>query len=157
MSRDTADYENANFDRVSSDGTQRDLEEQPPSNKLSIHEATMTLVLVSMSASFLSLPFAFYHMGIPLAIFSCLTIALLSYFSAMMLLKTKELTPGRFESIYDISYLLMGRPSIFIVIIVAVMKTAGPLIMYYILIGDSLSLIAKYALIDPTLNESEQD
>lgn len=83
--------------------------------------------------------------------------AFLSYISAMMLLKTKELTPGRLESIYDIAYLLMGRPSIFFVTVVTVMRTAGSLVMYFMFFGDTLSLLAQKVLIDSTLNESKQD
>ena len=67
----------------------------------------------------------------------------------MMQLKTKDLTPRRYESLYEIGYLLVGRPAIFVVCIVCFLNNTGALIMYYILVGDTLSSFAEQGLIGP--------
>ena len=64
------------------------------------------------------MPYAILHMGIYLGLGSIVLMALLSHFSTMMHLKVKDLTPRRYESMYEIAYLLTGRPSIFIFCIV---------------------------------------
>jgi len=96
-----------------------------------------------MGGCVLGMPYVYYHMGIPLALVSSIIMGFIAYFSAIMLLKTKDLTPRRYESIYEIAFLLMGRPALFVVNIVVFLATFGPLILYYIVFGDVLSEFAK--------------
>ena len=85
------------------------------------------------------MPYAILHMGIYLGLGSIVLMALLSHFSTMMHLKVKDLTPRRYESMYEIAYLLTGRPSIFIFCIVMMFANFSACIMYYMIIGDSFS------------------
>lgn len=71
------------------------------------------LVAYNIGGGILGLPFAFYNMGIPLAIFLSVWISIFSAIASMMLLKVKDLTPRRYESMYEIAFLLLGRQSIF--------------------------------------------
>ena len=74
-----------------------------------------------------------------MGILVCFICAVLSHFSSMLYLKTKDLTPRKYESVYEIAYLLVGRPSIFVVCGVLFAANLGAVIMYYIIIGDTLS------------------
>ena len=65
----------------------------------------------------LGTPYAFYHLGIVNAIILCLVIAIASQASVMIYLRTKDLTPRKYESVYEIAYLLNGRNAIFLVIL----------------------------------------
>ena len=91
------------------------------------------------------MPYAFHHLGISMGIFICFLSAVLSHFSSMLYLKTKDLTPRRYESVYEIAYLLVGRPSIFVVCGVLFAANLGAVIMYYIIIGDTLSSLITQA------------
>ena len=86
----------------------------------------------------------------------CFICAVLSHFSSMLYLKTKDLTPRRYESVYEIAYLLVGRPSIFVVCGVLFAANMGAVVMYYIIIGDTLSSLITQALI-PSEGLTEQD
>ena len=69
----------------------------------------LALVAANVGGGILGLPYAFYHMGIPLAIFMCVSVGILAGTSCMMYLKVKDLTPRRYESMYEIAFLLLGR------------------------------------------------
>ena len=66
-------------------------------------------------------------------------VAISAHISSIMYLKVKDLTPRRQESIYEIAYLLLGRKSIFIVCIVMFATNLAAMILYYIIIGDTVS------------------
>ena len=78
-------------------------------------------------------------MGFFLGTITCFFICLLSHLSTHMYLKTKDLTPRRYESVYEIAYLLTGRPSIFFVVFIFLLNNVGSIVMYYIIIGDIFS------------------
>ena len=88
------------------------------------------------------MPFAFYHLGIPLAVFLVLLIAILSSISAMMLLKVKDLTPRRYKSLYEIAFLILGRYSIFFVCTILLITMYGFLVLYYTLMADIITSFA---------------
>lgn len=88
------------------------------------------------------MPFAFYRMGIPLAVFSVVSIAIMSSISAVMLLKVKDLTPRRYESLYEIAFLLLGRQSIFVVCTIMLIMMFGFLVLYYTIMADIITSFA---------------
>ena len=102
------------------------------------------------------MPFAFYRMGIPLAVFSVVSIAIMSSISAVMLLKVKDLTPRRYESLYEIAFLLLGRQSIFYVSVITIIMMYGFLIMYYTLMGDIITSFFKEILIESNANKTAE-
>ena len=75
------------------------------------------------------MPFAFYRMGLFLAIITCFFIGILSHFANVMYLKVKDLTPRKLESVYEIAYLLFGRLSIFVVCFIMFMTNFALIIM----------------------------
>ena len=89
------------------------------------------------------MPFAFYHLGVVLTVVGMLTMTILNHVSTMMYMKVKDLTPQRYESIYEIFFLLFGRPSIFLVCAVMFISNLGALIMQYIIIGNILNSFAE--------------
>ena len=54
------------------------------------------------------------------------------------MLHTKDLTPRKYESLYEIGYILMGRWSIFIICAVLFMTNFGTVVLYFIIFGDTL-------------------
>ena len=110
----------------------------------------------NIGGGILGMPYAFYHLGVSMGLFTCFAMAILSHFSSMLYLKTKDLTPRRYESVYEIAYLLVGRPSIFVVCGVLFAANMGAVIMYYIIIGDTMSSLTTQAII-PTAGLSERD
>ena len=111
----------------------------PKSHKLSIMETSLALVATNIGGGILGIPYAFYHLGMINGILMCVGCAGLAHVSAMMYLATKDLTPRKYESIYELSYLLMGRCSIFGVSGTLLVSNAAMMIMYYIIIGDTIS------------------
>ena len=59
-----------------------------------------------------------------------------------MYLAVKDLTPRRYESIYEIAYLLLGRSSIFILCSIIYTCNLCAMVMYYIVIGDTTGRLA---------------
>lgn len=114
----------------------------------------MALIAANIGGGILGLPYAFYHLGLFYGIISCVIVAILSHLSTIMHLKTKDLTPRRYESVYEIAFLLMGRPSIFFVCIIMFLANMGSIIMYYIIIGDTMSSLTTQALIVPAEGKS---
>ena len=55
----------------------------------------------------------------------------------MIYLRTKDLTPRKYESVYEIAYLLSGRNAIFVVILTQLLSALGCMILYYIILGDT--------------------
>lgn len=98
------------------------------------------------------MPYVFYHMGIYFGTLAVLTITFIDALSSMMLLKTKNLIPGRSESIYEISYLFFGRYAIYMYCGSLFLLNFGAIVAYYNLFGDMLSLVFKHMLVGDYAN-----
>ena len=57
------------------------------------------------------------------------------------MLKAKDLSPKHNESMYELGYLLIGRPAIFLICIVNFLYCSGLLMMYFIIFGDTMGEI----------------
>ena len=75
----------------------------------------------------------------------------------MMYLRVKDMTPRKYESIYEIAYLLTGRVSIFIVCGIQLAMTFSSMIMYYMIIGDTLANLWAQAVIPGTRARSNEE
>ena len=109
---------------------------------LSIVETALALVATNVGGGILGLPFAFYRLGLPLGLTFCLLVAVLCHFSTMMYLKVKDLTPGHYESVYEIAYAMFGRASIFVVCVIMFLNNFGAVILYYMVIGETISTLS---------------
>ena len=105
---------------------------------MSIIETSLALVATDIGGALLGLPFAFYRVGFINGCFCLLLMALLSYWSSMMYLRVKNLTPERYESIYEISYYLLGRPFVFTTLIIVLCTTVASMLLYYIILGETI-------------------
>ena len=117
----------------------------------------MALVATIIGGGVLGIPFAFYRMGLILGPIFVLMMAILSQISTMMILKVKDMTPRKLESVYEIAYLLFGRPSIFVVCITMFLGIYGALILYYIIIGDTVSTLMMSLLLGSDHLEKDID
>ena len=99
----------------------------------------MALVATNIGGGILGVPFAFYHMGMINGVFVCLSVAILSHISSMLYLRLKDLTPRKYESIYEIAYLLTGRSSIFVVCAIQLAMVFSSMLIYYMIIGDTIA------------------
>ena len=91
----------------------------------------------------LGLPYAFYHTGLINGLLLNLFFALMAFCSANMYLKVKDLTPRNCSSLYEIAYLLLGRPFIFVVCAVLALTNLAGMLLYYIMLGDTISHLWK--------------
>mmetsp|Transcript_12087 Transcript_12087/g.16408 ORF Transcript_12087/g.16408 Transcript_12087/m.16408 type:complete len:96 (-) Transcript_12087:1356-1643(-) len=89
-------------------------------------------------------------MGLPLGMIFCLLMTIITHASSMMYLKIKDLTPRKLESIYEIAFLMFGRSSIFIICTVLLLTNFGAIVLYYMMIGETVSTLTKQALIEPS-------
>jgi len=58
--------------------------------------------------------------------------------SSMLYLKAKDLTPGKPESLYELGYILLKRPSIFIISCILAINSLGLCMVYFIIFGNTL-------------------
>jgi len=75
----------------------------------------------------------------------------------MMYLKTKDLTPRKLESMYEIAYLLFGRASIFIVCTMMFVTNYGSIVLFYMFIGETAKTLFEQALLTPSSGETDID
>ena len=115
---------------------------------MSVMETALALVASNIGGGLLGIPYAFYRLGMPLGLIVCFIVGTLNYFSSMMYLRTKDLTPRRLESVYEISYLLFGRAAIFVVCSVMFLNCYGAIILYYLIIGDTYGTLSTQLLFD---------
>ena len=115
--------------------------------KMSIFQTSLAMVAANIGGGLLGLPYAFYRLGLILGLVTLFFIASLSHFSNVLYLKVKDLTPRKYESVYEIAYLLFGRPSIFVVCTIMFISNLGAIVMYYLIIGDVLSSLSTQLLL----------
>lgn len=74
----------------------------------------------------------------------------MSHVSNMMYIKVKDLVAnGRYESIYELSYVLFGRNAIFIVCAVQYMLNFTAIILYFIILGDCMEQMSSAFALGP--------
>ena len=82
------------------------------------------------------MPFAFIHTGIPLGFVSMIFVGWLSISQCDMFVIVKQMTPGNFESIYELGFMLMGTPAIYLIAICQILGSFGFMLIYFIILGD---------------------
>ena len=65
--------------------------------------------------------------------------------------------PVKTDSIYEIAYLMYGRCSIFVICTLLAIGNFGGVMMFYILIGDSLSHLIEANITDETDSRESQE
>ena len=137
---------------------EKDFDTRPPApEKMSILQTSLALVATDIGAALLSLPYALYRVGFINGLIFLFFMALASYFSNMMYLRVKNLTPGQFESIYEISYYLLGRPFIFFVNSLVLCTTIASMLLYYIFLGETISHLVRQGFLGETQGRTEAE
>lgn len=114
---------------------------------MTICETAMALVATNIGGALLGFPYAYYHCGLTLSIILTVVLGIITHVSSMMYLKTKDLTPYKLESIYEIAFLLFGRSSIFVVCSIMFLSNYFAIVLFYMIIGETWSTLIKQALI----------
>ena len=125
--------------------------------KLTIFDTSLALVAGTIGGEIIAIPYAIYHMGIYLAMFTLIIVAISSHISNMMYLKVKDLTPCRHESIYEIAYLLLGRWAIYVVCTVQYLLNFSSMVLYYIIIGDTASSIFSHFYVNEDSSKMQKE
>ena len=115
------------------------------------------MVAATIGGEIIAVPYACYHLGLYLSIGLLILTAALSHISNMMYLKIKDLTPCHLESIYEIAYLLLGRPAIYIVCIVQYLLNFSSIVLYYVIIGDTLGSISAHFFVNIEANMTQKE
>ena len=102
---------------------------------------TFTGVLAILSTiiggGIVSIPYSFVSFGIPFAIVLNIIAVMLTIFSCDLYLAAKDIIPDKPESLYEIGYMVMGRPSIFMCGFIQFINSLGLLLLYFIVFGDT--------------------
>ena len=108
----------------------------------------MALVAGTIGGEMMALPHAIRHLGLFVSLGTIITVAIVSHISNMMHLKVKDLAPCHHESIYEIAYLLLGRPAIYMVCIVQYLINFSSIVLYLIIIGDTAANISGHFFVN---------
>ena len=106
----------------------------------------MTLISTIIGGGIVGLPFAFIHTGIPIGLVSLVFVAILSISQCDMLVTVKEMVPGNYESLYELGFMMMGTPAIYIIAVCQVLGSFGFELIYFIIIGDICKSFAEQSM-----------
>ena len=111
--------------------------------KLTIFQTSLALIATNIGAGIVGIPYAFYHLGLSLGVVTICVTAFVAWMAVVLMLKAKDLSPRHYESLYELGYLLMGRPAIFAICAVILMQAMGVLMVYFIIFGDTMSEVFR--------------
>ena len=120
---------------------------------MNIFQTSLALVATNIGGAILAIPYAFYNVGLINGLIALLAFAIFAHISNSMYLAVKDLTPRRYESIYEIAYLLLGRSSIFILCTIIYSCNLLAMVMYYIVIGDTTGRLAAQFFVPDAPNK----
>jgi sodium-coupled neutral amino acid transporter 11 len=110
---------------------------------MSHFEASLALLSTIIGGGIVGIPYAMYHTGIPFGILLNLFVMLSCWYSCKLYLAAKNLVPVYVESLYEIGFVCMGRASIFLISIILLISSAGLMMIYFIVFGDTFASIIK--------------
>jgi len=97
----------------------------------------MALVSTCVGGGIVGIPLASYNLGLPLAVVLQGLVVIITIVSASVYLALKDIIPDKPESLYEIGYMVIGRPSIFLLAIVLIINAFGLCMLYFIVFGDT--------------------
>lgn len=99
----------------------------------------------NIGGGIVGLPFAFLHLGIPLSIFIILLMCCLTHLASKFFLQVRSIVPGNFETFYELSYMLYGKPSIYFIAFNITMIGWSMTMVYFIVFSDiCVSLVSSF-------------
>ena len=103
----------------------------------------LTIVSTVVGGGIVGLPYAFIELGLWLSLACMILVVLQTLNSNWLYLKAKDLIPSKPESLYELGYILLGRPSIFFISGCLTLNSFGLLMVYFIIFADTMSSICK--------------
>ena len=112
--------------------------------QMNICQTAMTMLTSSIGTSLIAMPWAMYMMGVYWGMgISCL-LAYNSHYVNRMYIRSGQLLPNKFASVFEISYLLYGKAGYIISCMMFTSLTFGLLIIYNLTVAENFSiLVAK--------------
>jgi amino acid permease len=104
---------------------------------LSIFGGILSIISSIMGGGIVGIPYVIYMLGLIPSLTMMIIMGIMVVNSGWLLLKTKDLCPGKPESLYELGYIVFKRPSIFILSALIAILGLGMCIIYFILFGDT--------------------
>jgi amino acid permease len=105
---------------------------------LTTWSGALALISTIIGGGIVGLPFAFYYLGIPLALAFNVLAVLMTRESGRLYLAMHALVPDRPDSLYEIGYMLSGRSTIFVNAIICVVNSIGLMMIYFIVFSETM-------------------
>ena len=105
--------------------------------------ATLALLSTIIGGGIVGIPYAMYHTGIPFGIILNFLVMMACWYSCKLYLSAKHLVPVYVESLYEIGFVTLGRASIFLISTILVVSSAGLMMIYFIVFGDTFASIIR--------------
>ena len=115
---------------------------------MSIFQTALAIVATNVGGGILGVPYAFYHLGIFNAAALCLFLAVTGQVSVMLHLRIKDLSPHKYESVYELAYFFYGRPAIFVLIAIYFSSALSCMVLYYMILGDTVGHLWGQAFVE---------
>ena len=112
----------------------------------------LALVATNIGGGIVGMPFAMYNCGAILGCAIIVIVGFVTYLSVYLLMKTKDMSPGKYESLYESGYAVMGRWSIFIICGILFMTTFGTVTLYFVIFGDTFGSVLRQLIIENDFN-----
>ena len=128
------------------------IQETIEDSSLSTFQGCLSMMSYNIGGGIVGLPFAFLHLGIPLSLAVIAIVCLLTHLGCSFYLQVRSIVPGNFETFYELSYMLYGKPSIYFIAFNITMIGWSMAMVYFIVFGDiCVSLINS---VFPSLTDS---
>lgn len=98
---------------------------------------SLAVLSTCVGGGIVGIPWSMYQTGIPLGLLINAVVACAVQYSCLLYLEAKNNVPIPLNSIYELSYVSLGRPSIFVVSTLQFISASGLNIIYFIVFGDA--------------------
>ena len=113
---------------------------------LTTFSGALAIISTCVGGGIVSLPLSYYNLGIPVALTLNILVIFSVIYSAKLFLAIKDACPDKPESLFEIGYMILGRPSIFIQAAILIVNSMGLCMVYFIVFGDTTGqLVASIA------------
>ena len=116
---------------------------------LTVFGGILTIISTIVSGGIVGLPYGMYMLGLWPGSLCMISMAVLTVNSTWLYIKTKDLIPGKPESLYEIGYMLFKRSSIFLISACLAINSLGLCMVYFIIFGKTFGTICSSLFIKP--------
>ena len=110
---------------------------------MSTNDTALAIISTIIGGGIVGVPFSMMHTGIPVGILLHTFVALTCAYSCSLYIKAKDLTPVPVESLYEISNVLIGRWSIYLISVIVLGVSSGLMMIYFIVFGDVFASVSS--------------